>query len=150
MSSAPLSPSCRLKAGMMSATRIPAPKMSVRARCRMSADAVRPQAPVAEGARCGRRNGTRRALTRSPSNDRMAGRRVSAAATATNTTRIMPRPMLMEMERGTMSMPVSAMTTVRPLTSTARLAVAAELPMASTTLAPAARSSRKREMMKSV
>ena len=50
---------------------------------------------------------------------------------------------------GTISRPSSASTTVRPLNSTARLAVPPVTAIASSLSRPRARSSRKREMMNS-
>jgi hypothetical protein len=74
---------------------------------------------------------------------------VSEAATAATTTKMAPAPSERKMVLGTRSMPISASTTVIPLNSTARLAVAPAASMASSLSRPCRRSSRYRETMNS-
>jgi hypothetical protein len=74
-----------------------------------------------------RRRNTLSEFTRSPRRLSSAGSSVSEARTATTTTKIAPAAMLRKMVVGTMSIPIRARTTVRPLKNTARLAVALEL-----------------------
>ena len=78
----------------------------------------------------------------SPRTERLAGRKVSVPASATSTTRMAPSPSDWKKENGTMRMPHSAITTVRPLNSTVRPAVAPARPMASSLSRPRAVSSR--------
>ena len=72
----------------------------------------------------------------------MAGRSVSAAITETIPTVIAPTARLFMMFEGTSSIPVSAITKIEPLNSTARLAVAPAAAIASCSASPATRSSR--------
>ena len=72
----------------------------------------------------------------------MAGSRVIVTRTETMTTMIAPAARLLKIVEGTMSMPVSASTTVRPLKNTARLAVAPVMRMAACLSRPLLRSSR--------
>ena len=65
------------------------------------------------------------------------------------TTMLAPRPKLRKMFVGTISIPSSAITTVRPENSTARIAVSPAMPIASVIVRPSRRSSRKRSTMKS-
>jgi hypothetical protein len=92
-----------------------------------------------------RPNGSRSASTRSPSSASNAGTSVSAAPTETSTTVIAPTARLRKIVCGTTNMPISAITTVSPLKSTARLEVAPARAIASSVSRPALRSSRKRE-----
>jgi len=87
-------------------------------------------------------NGKRRELTRGPSSARTAGRRVKVAASVTRTTIIAPRPRDWKKEDGIISIPQRAKTTVNPLNSTVRPAVAPALPTASRTLCPCRNSPR--------
>jgi len=80
---------------------------------------------------------------------RSAGSSESAAATETMPTRIAPSARLRMIEVGTMNIPSSATTKVKPLNSTARLAVAPARAIASSFARPSARSSRYRETTKS-
>ena len=114
---------------------------------RMTAYEMRSQTPpvLPTGPERPPMNGTRNRFTPSPIRLRTAGSSVSEAATAATTTRIAPIPTLKKSVNGTISMPSSAITTVSPLTSTARLAVAPAAAIASTFSRPRARSSRKRE-----
>ncbi len=66
------------------------------------------------------------------------------------TTKMAPSAMPLNMFDGTMNSPASAIITVIPLNSTARLAVSPERTIASTFSTPLARSSRKRSTMNSV
>ena len=66
------------------------------------------------------------------------GSSVSAAATAAATTKMAPAPRLVKIENGTTSMPVRAKTTVPPLNSTARPAVAPVRATAASRSRPAA------------
>ena len=75
-----------------------------------------------------------------------AGSTVSEPMTATATTRIVDRPMLMNVELSVSSMPAMAAMTVRPESSTARPEVAAAMSIASSLEWPLARSSRSRRM----
>ena len=86
---------------------------------------------------------------RSPSRLRTAGRSVSAAITETMPTRIAPVARLRMIVFGTSKRPVMASTNAAPLKSTARLAVAPAVTIASTFSRSLLRSSRKRLRMKS-
>ncbi len=80
----------------------------------MTASAIRDQiAPLL------RPMGSRSASTRSPRSESSAGTSVSAAATETSTTTIAPTPRLRKIVCGTTNIPIRAITTVRPLKSTA-------------------------------
>ena len=74
---------------------------------------------------------------------------MSEAATAVITTRIAPLARLRKIVVGMSSMPTRASTTVMPLNSTARLAVAPASSMASSRSCPARRSSRYLDTMNS-
>ena len=87
-------------------------------------------------------NGIRSAFTRSPSSPSSAGRSVSAANTETTPTMIAPAARLRMIVVGTISIPKSATTNAVPLKSTARLAVAPVIAIASSFDRPRARSSR--------
>ena len=87
-------------------------------------------------------NGTRSESTWSPSFPSSAGSSVSAASTDTMPTLIAPTARLFITFEGTSSIPVSAITKTVPLKSTARLEVAPDIAIASTSERPAARSSR--------
>ncbi len=78
-----------------------------------------------------------------------AGNRVIDAATETSTTMMAPPARPRKIVVGTSSMPESAITTVRPLKKTARLAVAPERPIACSLSPPLRRSSRYRDTMNS-
>ena len=82
------------------------------------------------------------ALTRSPMMPTIAGRSVRLVNTATNTTRMDPTPNAWNTRSGMSSMPSNAKTTVIPLNTTARPAVAHALLTASASDSPFARSSR--------
>ena len=82
------------------------------------------------------------ALTRSPMMPIIAGRSVRLVNTATNTTRMDPTPNAWNTRSGINSMPSNAKTTVIPLKTTARPAVAQALATASVSDNPFARSSR--------
>ena len=71
------------------------------------------------------------------------------ARTDATTTNIMPMPIATNTLEGTSSIPANATTTVNPLKTTARVAVALALPMASTFSRPLRRSSRYLVRMKS-
>ncbi len=87
-------------------------------------------------------NGTRSEFTRSPRTPSSAGRSVSAASTETIPTTIAPVARLFITLDGTSSIPLSAITNIEPLNSTARLAVAPDAAIASSCGRPPARSSR--------
>jgi len=87
-------------------------------------------------------NGTRSALTRSPSRPSNAGSRVSAAASEVTPTRIAPVARLRMIVFGTISIPSIAITKALPLNSTARLAVAPAISIAPGGSRPLTRSSR--------
>ena len=87
-------------------------------------------------------NGSFSAFTRSPSSPSRAGRSVSAASTETIPTEIAPTARLFITFEGTSSIPVSAITNTEPLNSTARLAVAPEAAIESSSVRPPTRSSR--------
>ena len=78
----------------------------------------------------------------SPSSEITAGSSVSVAATASTTTSDAPNAMDRKIDCGTMNIASSAITTVNPLNTTARLAVLLAAPMASCLSRPRARSSR--------
>ena len=82
------------------------------------------------------------ALTRSPRMPTIAGRSVRLASTATNTTRMDPTLKAWNTRSGMRSMPSSAKTTVIPLNTTARPAVAHAFSTASASDSPFPRSSR--------
>ena len=86
--------------------------------------------------------GSRSELMRSPSRPSSAGSSVSAASTETIATEIAPTARLFITFEGTSSIPLSAITKTVPLKSTARLEVAPDIAIASTSERPAARSSR--------
>ena len=75
-----------------------------------------------------------------------AGSTVREPMTATATTRIVDRPMLMNVALSVSSMPPMAAITVRPESRTARPEVAAAMSIASSLSWPLARSSRWRRM----
>ena len=83
-------------------------------------------------------NGTRSAFTRSPSSPSSAGSSVSAASTETMPTAIAPTARLFITFEGTSSIPISAITNIEPLKSTARLAVAPAAAIASSSTRPSA------------
>ena len=91
-------------------------------------------------------NGMRTCSSLSPSAASTAGSTVSEPITATAITRIVARPMLMKIVLPVSSMPAIAAMTVRPEIRTARPEVAAAMSIASSLLAPLARSSRSRRM----
>jgi hypothetical protein len=88
-------------------------------------------------------------LIRSPSRPRNAGSSVIEPAIAAIVTRMAPPARLRKIDTGTISIPSSASTTVRPLKNTARLAVAPERRIASSFSNPFFRSSRYRDTMNS-
>ena len=79
---------------------------------------------------------------RSPSRPSSAGSSVSAASTETIATEIAPTARLFITFEGTSSIPLSAITKTVPLMSTARLEVAPDAAIASSSARPAVRSSR--------
>ena len=87
-------------------------------------------------------HGTRSRLTLSPSSPSSAGSRVSAASTETMPTAIAPTARLFITFEGTSSIPLSAITNIEPLNSTARLAVAPATAIASSSDRRPLRSSR--------
>ena len=91
-------------------------------------------------------NGRRPFSTLSPSLESTAGSTVSEPMTATATTRIVARPMLMKIVLPVRNMPAIAAITVRPEIRTARPEVAAAMSIASSLSWPLARSSRSRRM----
>ena len=95
------------------------------------------------------RNGSERKFTRVPSRASTAGNRVSVDASATRTTRIAPMPMDWKNDAGTITSPTSAITTVTPLKSTVRPAVAPAFTAASRLFKPPLSSSLKRETTRS-
>ena len=78
---------------------------------------------------------------RSPMALRIAGRRVRAAKSETITASTAPSAMLRKKSIGTMNIAIRARTTVMPLNSTARLAVAPAAVIAATVSSPRRRSS---------
>ena len=84
----------------------------------------------------------RSALTRSPRTPSSAGARVSAASTETNATAIALTPSARSTVSGTSSRPDMASMKAMPLNTTARLAVAPDIAIASSLTRPPARSSR--------
>ena len=72
----------------------------------------------------------------------MAGSSVREMAIESRTTIVAPPARLFHIVEGMISIPLNAKTTVRPLNSTARLAVAPAAAIASFFSSPAARSSR--------
>ena len=95
------------------------------------------------------RNGSERRFTLVPSRASTAGSSVSVEARATRTTRIAPMPMDWKNDAGTITSPISAITTVTPLKSTVRPAVAPAFTAASRLVRPAPSSSLKRETTRS-
>ncbi len=90
------------------------------------------------------RIGTPPFSTRSPSQDRIAGRTVSDPTSATATTRIVPVANDWKVGVPAKYIPAIAIITVNPETSTARPEVAAAAASAASSLRPASRSSRSR------
>ncbi len=88
-------------------------------------------------------------FTLGPINASTAGNSVRVAASATSTTRIAPRARDWKKEKGTIRSPQRATTTVRPLKSTVRPAVAPVLAVASYLSRPRPISSLKRDIMRS-
>ncbi len=95
------------------------------------------------------KNGMPSLFTRSPSRLSTAGNSVTVTASATSTTMIAPAPRAFMMFDGTSNSPASAITTMNPENTTARLAVSPALAIASILSTPRRRSSRNRSMMNS-
>ena len=92
-------------------------------------------------------NGRDSRFTLGPRSMSTAGNNVSVATNSTITTRTAPRPSERKNAIGTMNSPNSAITTVTPLKSTVRPAVAPVRSTASATDRPLPISLRKREIM---
>ena len=138
---------CRPKAGMASATTAPPTSSSATTGARRTRSTTAPQtrgsAPLS---RRRATNGTRAAITRSPSFESRAGRTVSEPSIATATTRIVPVAIEANVLSPARYIPAMAVITVRPETSTDRPEVAAAAWSAACSSRPAARSSRSRRM----